>query len=251
MPSHVRRRLVFSLERWIQRGVPYQLLLMAGLIVTVAVLGGLVAWAATARFADPGEAIWWAFLRLTDPGYLGDDEGHVLRVVSTVVTVLGYVIFMGSLIAIMTQGLARAIRRLESGLTPITMKDHVVVLGWTNRTPEVVRKLLAAEGRLDRFLARRDVRKLRIVVLAEEVGAERRQELRDYLGPYWHESQIFLRSGSSLQPEHLERLDLGRASVILVPGADFELGGAERTDTRVVKTLLTIDSLLEDRKSVV
>ena len=34
--------------------------------------------------------------------------------------------------------------------------------------------------------------------------------------------------------------------MILVPGADFELGGAERTDTRVVKTLLTIDSLLDE-----
>jgi len=237
----------FFLERWIQKGVFHQLLLMAALIAFVALIGGLVAWIATPAFASAPEAVWWAFLRLTDPGYLGDDEGVVLRIVSTIVTVLGYVIFMGSLIAIMTQGLSRTMRKLESGLTPIAMKGHVVILGWTNRTPEIVLRLLSARGRLQRFLERRDVARLRIVILSEEVGAERRLELRAYLGRHWDESRIFLRSGSSLQPDHLERLDIARASAVLVPGADFELGGSESTDARVVKTLMTVDRMLAAR----
>lgn len=234
----------FFLERWIQKGVLHQLLLMAALVALVALLGGLVAWLATPAFESPGPAIWWAFLRLTDPGYLGDDEGTLLRVVSTAVTVLGYVLFMGSMIAIMTQWLAQTLRKLESGLTPIRMRDHVLVLGWTNRTPEIVLKLLSARGRLERFLAGRSARKLRVVVLSEEVGVERRLELREHLGAFWSDSQVFLRSGSSLHPDHLVRLDLLRASTVIVPGADFELGGSEASDTRVVKTLLTIDSLL-------
>ncbi len=119
----------FFLERWVQRGVLHQLCLMSGLIVMVAVLGGLAAWALTSNFESPATAIWWSFLRLTDPGYLGDDEGVALRIVSTIVTVLGYVLFMGSLIAIMTQWLALTIRKLESGLTPIAMENHFVILG--------------------------------------------------------------------------------------------------------------------------
>ncbi len=238
------RRARFALERWVQRGAVHQLLLMAGLVVLVAVAGGLAAFLLTPGFDDAPTAVWWSFLRLTDPGYLGDDEGTALRVVSTIVTVLGYVLFMGSLIAILTQWLSRTIRNLESGLTPIAMADHFVILGWTNRTPEIIKKLLAAGGRLERFLAARGgARKLRIVVLAEDMDAERRQSLRDDLGDTWNEGQVFLRSGSSLQLEHLERLDLLRAAVVIVPGADFELGGAELTDTRVVKTLLTVDTL--------
>ena len=65
---------------------------------------------------------WWAFLRLTDPGYLGDDEGNWRRVVSTWLTVSGYVLFMGTLIAILTQWLNRTMRALEQGLTPITVR---------------------------------------------------------------------------------------------------------------------------------
>ena len=244
MENNLSRTLRFFLERWMQKGIFGQLLLMASLVALVAAAGGLVAWASTPAFEGPFEAIWWAFLRLTDPGYLGDDDGAVLRTISVVITVLGYVLFMGSLIAIMTQWLARTIRKYESGLTPISMKGHVVVLGWTNRTPEVILQLLGAQGRLRRFLLNFDARKLRVVVLSEDAHAERRQELRDYLGDAWSENQIFLRSGSSLQVERLEGLDLKRASAILVPGADFELGGSELTDTRVIKTLITLNSIL-------
>ena len=247
MAGGITRTARFLLERWIQKGVLHQLVLMAALVALVAVLGGLVAWAATPAFDGAPGAVWWAFLRLTDPGYLGDDEGVVLRVVSTAVTVLGYVLFMGSLIAILTQGLARMLRDLESGLTPITMRDHVVVLGWTNRTPEIVLELLSARGRLERFLARHEARTLRVVVLSEEVDAARRLELREYLGARWSDTQVFMRSGSTLQPDHLRRLDLRRASAVIVPGSDFELGGAESTDTRVVKALLTVDNLLADQ----
>ena len=254
--DNLTKGLKVLLERWIQRGALHQLLFVGGLVAGVAVAGGLVAWSATERFASAPEAIWWSFLRLTDPGYLGDDEGTVLRVVSTVVTVLGYVLFMGSLIAILSQWLAVTLRRLESGLTPISMRGHVVILGWTNRTAEIVLQLLGARGRLRRFLAERGVRVLRVVVLAEAVDAARRLELRAHVGRLWSERQVFLRSGSSLEIEDLERLDLRRAAAIVVPGAEFELGGAELTDARAVKTLLTLRRMLqpvpvEERPTVV
>ena len=240
MVRYIRNRFKYILERWIQRGALQQLLLMAALIVLVALCGGLLAWVLTDTFSNPAEAIWWAFLRLTDPGYLGDDEGIVLRTISTVVTVLGYVLFMGSLIAIMTQWLNQTLRTLESGLTPISMSDHFLILGWTNRTPSIVRELVLSESRVRRFLQRRGARRLRIVVLAEEVTAELRQELRDLLGKDLKRGQIILRSGSSMRIEHLHRVDFTRAAAIILPGADYDLGGPESMDSRVVKTLMSI-----------
>lgn len=237
--------LKFQLERWIQRGVFHQLVFVAAIIAIISVGGGLLAWLLTGQFPNAFDGVWWSFLRLTDPGYLGDDEGAVLRVQSTIITVLGYVVFMGSLIAIMTQWLSRTLRNLESGMAPIAMRGHVVILGWTNRTPEILGQLLSAKARLSRFLEWHDQRKLRVVVVADEVSAERRYRLRNLLGSRWRERQVFLRAGSGLEPADLERFDLRRAAAILVPGDEFSYGGTESSDARVVRTLLNLRPILE------
>ena len=115
--ARLKNYLKFRVEQLLLRGAHSRLLFIASLIGVVAVGGGLMVQATDAPFDDSETAIWWAFLRLTDPGYLGDDEGLARRVISTVVTVLGYVLFMGSLIAIMTQWLNQTIRNRDVGMS--------------------------------------------------------------------------------------------------------------------------------------
>ena len=93
--ARVKNYLKFRVERLLLLGVHFHLLFIASLVGLVAVGGGLLVQETDAPFDDRETAIWWAFLRLTDPGYLGDDEGLARRVISTVVTVFGYVLFMG------------------------------------------------------------------------------------------------------------------------------------------------------------
>ena len=183
----------FFLETWLLRGARFQLLFIAILIVLVSVVAGALVFMFPSEFKWLGEAMWWAFLRLSDPGYLGDDKGLVLQFVSTIVTVLGYVLFMGALIAIMTQWLQRTIKKLESGLTPLTQNDHVLILGWTNRTATIVRELVMAGGRVKRFLRRIGASNLNIVILAEDVTTTLAYELREELGARWNEKQIVFR----------------------------------------------------------
>ena len=35
-----------------------------------------------------------------------------------------------------------SLSKLESGVTPVVLSDHVIVLGWTHRTPAIVSVLL-------------------------------------------------------------------------------------------------------------
>lgn len=246
MMGRITARWKFFLERILQRGIWHQVLVMAALIALVAVLGGATAWLFTDEFDSLATAVWWSFLRLTDPGYLGDDQGAVLRTVSTVVTVLGYVLFMGSLIAIMTQWLARSMRQLESGTTPIAVNGHILILGWTSRTPEIIEQLLASTGRLKRFLKRKNSDSLKIVILADTVTLELTQQLRDRIGRATTDKHVIFRSGSSLKSEHLRRVDLAHAAAVIVPGADFEIGGWELRDTRVIKTLMAVQNFVSE-----
>jgi Trk K+ transport system NAD-binding subunit len=240
------RFLTFRLERWIQRGWAPQLALVAALIVAISATAGLTAWLATDAFAGLGEAIWWAFLRLTDPGYLGDDEGLVLRTLSTIVTVAGYVVFMGTLVAIMTQWLIRKVALLERGLTPIAARGHVVILGWSNRTPDLVRELVSSAGRMQRFLKRRGLRAFQLVILAEDITAARRQELADHVGSAWEVNDIILRTGSPLVADHLRRVDAPHASTVILPAANQQVPDVGHADARTVKTLMTLAQLMAD-----
>ncbi|MFN2430190.1 MAG: hypothetical protein ABR574_09255, partial [Cryomorphaceae bacterium] len=122
----ITERFVFFLERQFVKGAHYQLLFVAALIGLISIVGGILVWPTGQPRESLAESIWWAFLRLSDPGYLGDDEGLWRRFISTIVTVLGYVVFLGSLVAIITTWMNRKIKNLEQGLTPVAAKNHVL-----------------------------------------------------------------------------------------------------------------------------
>ncbi|MEP0548721.1 MAG: ion channel DMI1 [Rhodothermales bacterium] len=239
MPRRLANRFKFRLERFILRGALFRLLVIALVMGAIALVAGLLVYLFTGGFAQPGEAIWWAFLRMTDSGYLGDDEGAFLRTVSTFLTVAGIVLFLGALIAILTQWLNQTIEELEGGHTPVALRNHIVILGWTNRTAAVVRELILSEGRMRRFLRRHGTRGLRIAILAEEEPAPLLLELRERLGALWNERQVILRSGTPLRLDHLRRVDFLNAATILLPAADFSDKDAS-ADTQVIKTLLSM-----------
>ncbi len=233
-------RLRFALERLILRGLHYRLVFAALVVILVAVVGGLLVRLLSPGFDELGHSIWWAFLRLSDPGYLGEDEGLTTRTISTVITVLGYVVFLGLLIAILTQWMEELIARIESGTRPLVLSGHVLILGWTHRTPHIVLELLRTRDRAARFLEEHNTQTLRIVVLAEVVNGEVVEKLRDHLGGYWNDRQVMLRCGSSLKLEHLQRVSYEDAAAVILPGEDFSNRSPGVADADTLKSLLSI-----------
>ncbi len=245
-----RNRVWFVIERLLLSGTISRLAVGAALIGLVAFVMGLIGYVVTVgtaqAFGNLGEAVWWAFLRLSDPGYLGDDQGTALRVVSTLVTVAGYVLFLGVLVAILTQGLNEAIRKLEMGLTPISARGHVLILGWSSRLPGLVRNMLESEQRLKRFLERVGVKRLKLVLLWEEVSPALTTDLLTQVGGSGKSNQIILRSGSPLRLDHLTRVDYLRASAIVLPTENRrEEHATGVSDNAALKTIFSIARSLQ------
>ncbi len=240
-----RNRVQFVVETLLLSGTTARLTVAAGIVALVAMCFGLLGFAlagnAHAAVSNPWDAIWWAFLRLSDPGYLGDDQGAVLRTLSTILTVAGYVLFLGVLVAVLTQGLNEWIRRLEMGLSPISARQHVILLGWSNRLPGIVRNLMISEQRVKRFLRRIGARRLKLVLLVNEVTPHHTAELRAHLGGGWRSRDLILRSGSPLRLDHLKRVDYLQASTIVLPAEDRSTGhSAAQSDNAAIKTVLAI-----------
>lgn len=241
-------RLKFFLERQLIRGAFFQLMVVGLLIALISLIGGLLVLPLEGAFSDLGEALWWAFLRLTDPGYLGDDQGSWRRVVATLLTISGYVVFMGTLVAIMTRWLISAMTNLERGLTPVSLKHHIAVLGWTSRTLPLITKLLSTTGRMRLFLHRNDTKRLRLVALAEEVSASREHQLRSESGVGRRARQVILRSGDPLQSEALRRVACLDAAAVIIPGSTQATNSLLNADTETIKILLTIAAQAKDQR---
>lgn len=224
------RKIRFYFERAFLEGSWAQLILIALAIVVVSVSGGIFAHYFTDQFATFDKAVWWSFLRLTDPGYLGDDEGAILRTISTILTVTGYVLFMGTLVALMTQWMWRSVRRLEEGRTPLSLKGHIIIAGLDQRTPELIREMLLSDERLNLFLRKFSRSKLSVVVLTSRPGIEAVQMLKAELGSLWDRGQVIVRFGRASDPDDLDRVDLANAAVVLVPQVNGGQGDA-RTST--------------------
>ncbi|ERP94717.1 hypothetical protein Q666_07325 [Marinobacter sp. ES-1] len=241
LPFRIVDRIKFVVERQLVKGAGFQLLVVGGFIGLISLIGGLlVVLPPAGEFKDAGSAIWWAFLRLTDPGYLGDDVGTWQRIVSTLLTISGYVVFMGTLVAILTRWLIAKMEDLERGLTPVTLKNHVVVLGWTAQTPPLVAELFGSSGRMQRFLEKHDTQKLRLVVLAEEASGEQLHELINEPGVGRRAREVILRSGSAIQPEALHRVACLDAAAVIVPSQGHDAGSLVTSDIETVKALLSI-----------
>ncbi len=251
MFTRIRRWCQFQLERFLLGGAVYRLLFIILCLGLLSIgCGYLLTWLERGpERMEPAESVWWAFLRLTDPGYLGDDHGGVRRVISTALTVLGYVLFLGALVATMTQGLNDQIRRLERGFTPVAMKNHIVILGWNASTPELVSELTLSEKGKRGFLERHGLKGLMLAVLAEEVGPELEQALREQLGPNYNRSITVLRSGSALQAAHLDRVDFrNAAAVVFSPPERLRDADEASDDAQLAKAVVTLRRQLRDQE---
>ncbi|RUO27966.1 hypothetical protein [Aliidiomarina sanyensis] len=226
-------RFRFYVERLLAGGPFFQLLVVWCIVGVISVLGGILV-LLIAREGSFTEELWWSFLRLSDPGYLGDDEGTGRRFISTILTVLGYVLFMGTLVAIMTQWLFRKMNRLEQGLTPVSYRGHTVILGWTSRTVPVLHELLTA-----RF---RKVSLRRIVVLADDITAGPMLQLAEEPLTARQKNRVILRSGSSINPEHLHRAGVLHADTVIVPGRSHSGEQMLSADSEVIKILTSLET---------
>jgi hypothetical protein len=236
-------RLKFHVERQLSKGAFYQLIVVGFLVLLVSIIGGVL----VSSMRDPGtqlnEHVWWAFLRLTDPGYLGDDEGAWRRLVATILTVLGYVLFMGTLVAIMTQWLVSKMRTLEQGTTPVALRQHYVILGWTSRTLPIISDLMH-RGPLFNTAQKKRV-KPKLAVLADDITEGPSEAVHSDRGLYRKRRQIILRSGSMLNPAHLHRVAAAQAQAVIIPSRNDTAGSLLSADAEVIKTLLSLNAQYE------
>ncbi len=236
--KRILNRLYYLTESLFARSATSQLFCVVVVVVGLSVGGGvLVHLFQPQAHETTSDAVWWAFLRLTDPGYLGDDQGLASRVISTALTLAGYVVFLGALVAIMTNALNRLMALLASGRSGIYEQDHLVIIGWNQRLHALIEELINSSER--NWLSPGSHA---VAVLADPFEPGMRRDLMQRLDPSVRgRCRILVRSGDPLEAESLQRVDVAHARAVIILAGEGVCAAERRAgDILAAKVLLGV-----------
>jgi voltage-gated potassium channel Kch len=169
--------------------------------------------------------VWRSLLRTLDPGTMGDDTGTAPFLALMLVSTIGGIFIVSSLIGVLTTGLEAKIGELRKGRSRIVEHGHTVLLGWSDQVFTVVAELVEAN---------QSRRRSCVAILADRDKVEMEETIRARVGDLGR-TRIVCRTGDPLKVADVELVSPATARSILI--VTPELADA---DTRVIKVLLAL-----------
>ncbi|CAL9363208.1 CASTOR/POLLUX-related putative ion channel [Streptomyces sp. enrichment culture] len=170
---------------------------------------------------------------------LGGATGTPLRVAMSVLLALVTLLYVSTLVGLITTALTERLTALRRGRSTVLEHGHAVVLGWSEQVFTVVSELVAANA---------NQRRAAVAVLADRDKTLMEEALSTKVGPAGR-TRLICRSGPTTDPAVLSLTSPATAGVVLVLPHD-----EPDADAEVVRTLLALRAALAgegDRPPVV
>ena len=204
---------------------------LAGGVLVVVLLGAL-GFALNEKTGDDfgsrvGQGIWWAAVTITTVGY-GDVVPRTVggKLVGVGLMLAGVILLSLTTATIASVFIERKIRR-ERGLESISANDHIIILGWHNRGPQILKNLFY---RIDRRT---------VVILINNLPPEQFEALKnEFEGCSLH----YIR-GDFTHEEVLLKADLQQARRAVILADRVDNPPREQVDQRTLLAALAIKSL--------
>ncbi|AQT75464.1 CASTOR/POLLUX-related putative ion channel [Streptomyces sp. fd1-xmd] len=235
-PTSLRLRLRYRFDNLVAGGTTPLIgwLALACLAVVVPASAVLV-WADRAAPPTLSGRLTAVWVSVGQTLKLGGAVGSPLYVLASVTLALVALLFVSTLVSLITTGINRRIMSLRRGHSTVLEAGHTVVLGWSDQIFPVVSELVAANA---------NQRRSAIAVLAPRDKVDMEDEVATGLGGPGGRTgtgatRIICRSGPTTDPAALARVSPQTSKAVLVLPPDGDAG-----DAHVVKTLLALDAAL-------
>jgi hypothetical protein len=140
----LKQRVMYLRDRWMGSLLPEVAFLLAVVALLIAGLGFALQRAqAKEDRLSLGEAFWWTWSYMADPGTHTDIEGTAARIVAAVIALSG-IIYMSTVMGIVVETIHAAMEVLKKGKSPVVESGHYLILGWTDRCPCLIKELALA-----------------------------------------------------------------------------------------------------------
>ncbi len=221
----VEARLRYWFDTTLARGIPALCGWLAlGCLALVVPVSALLVWTDRSAPATLGARIAAVWRSTGQTMRLGGEVGPPLRIVLSVLLALIALLYVSTLVSLITTGLTDRLMALDRGRATILERGHTVVLGWSEQIPTVVSELVAA---------RTDRRRRVIAVLADREKSAMEEDLHTTARATGR-TRVLCRTGRPADPVALARVSPDTADCVLVLPRDDP-----RDDAETVKTLLS------------
>ncbi|MFD5887999.1 NAD-binding lipoprotein [Streptomyces sp. NPDC060334] len=163
---------------------------------------------------------------------IGGAVGSPLYVVISVLLALVALLFVSTLVSLITTGLNDKVLALRRGRSTVLESGHTVLLGWSDQVFPIVSELTVANSNQRRAV---------IAVLGPKDKAEMEDEIDTALGRLGH-TRLICRNGVTTDPAVVSLVSPETARAVLVLTHEGEDG-----DAHVVKTLLALEAAVRGR----
>lgn len=199
-------------------------------------------WISWGVFFDPG----------THTGLSADDAGTV-RLVAVIFSICGF-IFNLTLLGTVVEGVRGTLRNWKEMYSRISTRDHMLILGWGDKTLFLLSELLAENKGFNPFMpkegccrrrcgccCRRRHKAPRVVILADRAATDMAQEVHMHvLFEGLSDKTISYREGSPTDRTELMKVSAPMARDIFIMGSDSSTKGS---DNWITQTLLALGAL--------
>ena len=90
-----------------------------------------------------GDAMWVAWTYMTDGGTQADEHSRWARVASAFISIWG-ILMIAILVGFVVDSVRELMISLKKGTSTVIEEGHVLILGWTDRCPALLRELALA-----------------------------------------------------------------------------------------------------------
>ncbi|PKK99194.1 MAG: hypothetical protein CVV57_03240 [Tenericutes bacterium HGW-Tenericutes-2] len=174
------------------------------------------------------------------PNAILDIENPQTLALSVVVLITGLILFSGTIIALTTNAIKDYIQKKNSGSGKIHLDQHIVILNWNSKVPELVSDLLFVESKEVTVMILADIDKQyaekQIVNAIDKIKG-----IRD-IG----KMNVLVKKGDPLLKSDLDDISISNAKAILIMNPDQHehvTKNMSKSDLFVIKTILSLGPL--------
>ena len=184
--------------------------------------------------ASFSNAVWKSWTYMADPGTHADVDSNVYFRLSAFITAIMGILLMAAIIGFVVDAIKKKMDALDTGRGKVVEKDHMLVMGWTEKTVQVIDQLalmMESEGGGT------------IVLCSAKPKRDALDEVREQCTLL--NSRIVVRTGSISSQSDLSRLaaPFARAIIVLAPE-----GAADKADASVLRCVLSLKGLARPLK---